>query len=207
MPRKPASASFDAATHSDKVLSRRVLVIIDREMTAKTSRAVWQHEIPILEAVFGEGKVALVDPTVLDEGFNRKVSPDLLPYNKVQDPSALPSQSAGLNWVFVGDARTEYDRLGMVYGSMPEEKRLFVEAVYGRFQDGRFEAVVGLAEVEDLPEPQLRDLIKGYGFVPAVALDSPDSDKAAARAKQKALQEAGQAELLAMADELGVTLN
>jgi hypothetical protein len=200
MARKPADSQ-------NKVLSRRVLVVIDRDMTAKTPRAVWQHEIPILEAVFGEGKVLAVESKALDEGFNGKVSPELLPFNKLQDPVLPPSQTNGLDWVFVGDARTEYDRLGSVYGSLPDENRQFVEHVYGRFQDGRFGAVVGAAEVEDLPEPQLRDLIKGYGFLPVLAPDSTDAEKVDAREKHKLLQSASQPALVLIAEELGVTLN
>ena len=142
-------------------LSRRVLVIIDRDITAKTSSVIWQHEIPILEAVFGEGKVTPQDAKTLNEGFSSKVSPDLLPYNKVQDAISPPSETSGIGWVFVGDARTEYDRLVSVYGLMPNEERLFVEAVYGRFSDGRAHeytpgALVlanynGMREVSQLP--------------------------------------------------------
>lgn len=197
MARKPADS---------KVLSRRVLVLIDRDMTAKTPRVVWQHEIPILEAVFGEGKVIPQEPKILDEGYTGKTSPDLLPHNKVQDMIQPPSLTNGLDWVFVGDPRSEYDRLGSVYGSMPDENRLYVENVYGRFQEGRFEAVVGAAEVEDLPEPQLRDLIKGYGFLPTVDPTSPDVDKQVARDKQKQLQAAKHDELVKIAQDLGVML-
>lgn len=200
-------ARTSSATARSNVLSRRVLVIIDRDLTAKTSSVIWQHEIPILEMIFGEGKVIALEPSVLNEGFSTKTSPDLLPYNKVQDPLRPPSDNSGIGWVFVGDARTEYDRLGSVYGFMPEEKRLFVEAVYGRFQDGRFESVVGSAAVEDLPEAQLRDLIKGYGFLPAVAPDSSEADKIDAREKHKRLYGAAQPELLKIAEEIGVTLD
>lgn len=199
MARKPADAT--------KILSRRVLVLIDRDLTAKTPRVVWQHEIPILESVFGEGNVTLVDPAKLDEGFTTKISPDLLPFNKLQDPIRPPSETNGLDWVFVNDPRTEYDRLGSLYGSLPDENRMHVEAVYGRFQDGRFGAVVGAAEVEDLPEPQLRDLIKGYGFIPTLGQDSTDAERAEVRAKQVKLNEATQPDLVKIAEELGVSIN
>ncbi len=157
MPRKPAS---------DKVLSRRVLVLINRDMTAKTSRIVWQHEIPILEAIFGDGEVKVQDPKVLDDGYSGKPSADMLIYNKKQDPILPPSQTAGLDFVFCGDARTEYDRLTAVYGRHPEVNQSMAEHVYGRFQDGRFQSIVGSAVLEDLPDAQLRELVSSWGADP-----------------------------------------
>lgn len=191
---------------SNKILSTRVLVLIDRDMTAKTPRTVWQHEIPILEAVFGEGKVTLVENVKLDEGYSGKTNPELLPHNKKQDRVPPPSETVGIGWVFVGDARSEYDRLTDLYGFLPEEKRSFCEAVYGRFQDGRFSAVVGSAEVEDLPEPQIRELIKGYGFIPSISQLSSEAEKNEATERHKKLYSAKQPELVQIAEELGVTL-
>lgn len=190
-----------------KPLSRRVLVVIDRDMTEKTSKVIWQHEMPILEAIFGEGKVELKDPKILDDGFSGKQRADLLPYNKVQDEIRRPSESVGVDWVFCGDAQVEYSRLEAAYGKDSEKGQAFVEMVYGRFQEGRFAAVVGRAEVEDLPDPQLRDLVRSYGFVPPVSPESPESDKQLSRERQKALLAASQPELLKFAEELGVTLD
>lgn len=192
---------------ADRILSRRVLVVVDRDMTAKTSRIVWQHEIPILEAIFGEGKVVLSDPKALDEGYEVKTRPELLPWNKQQDTIRKPSETAGLDWVFVGDPRAEYDRLAAAYGTMPESKITNAENVYGRYQDGRFERVVGSAEVEDLPEAQLRDLIKSYGFIPIMDQFATDEDKRKARDKTVLLNTAPHPELVKIAAELGVELS
>lgn len=161
MPRKPAS---------DKQLSRRILVLIDRDMTAKTSRVIWQHEKPILEAIFGDGKVADVEPVALNEGYSGKPSPDMLHYNKKQDPILPPSETQGLGFVFIGDPRAEFDRLSAIYGRHPEVNETMCENVYGRFQQGRFEMVLGKPTIEDLPEAQIASLIQSYGgSVPAGA--------------------------------------
>lgn len=196
-----------AQNSESRVLSRRVLMLVMSDMTAQMPRIMWQHEIPILEAVFGEGKVKPVDTSTLDEGYTGKVLPTMMPFNKSQDAPVRPSETQGIGWVFVGDPRAEYDRLATVYGRMPDEPRPVVEHVYGRFQEGRFSAVVGAAEVEDLPESQLRDLINGYGFIPVVAADSTDAEKQKAREKQVQLMKAERAELLTIAESLGVTLD
>jgi hypothetical protein len=206
---KPQNKETHMATRKQdtgKILSRRVLVIIDRDMTAKTPRVVWQHEIPVLEAVFGEGKIIPVDATKMDEGYSAKTSPDLLPFNKVQDAMLPPSLTASIDWVFINDPRVEYDRMAALYGASNEDKRSFVELVYGRFQEGRFSQVIGSAVVEDLPESQLRDLIKGYGFIPATSKDSTDAERAEAKAKTLQLSKASQAELVKLAETVGVTL-
>lgn len=175
-------------TTASKILSRRVLVNIRRDQTAATPRAVWQHEIPILEDVFGEGSAQVVeDPAkLLDEGYSARPGPDLTPHNKKQDPIPRPSESIGLGWVFAGDPQAEYDRLAACYGMHPEVKQTYAEHVYGRFQTGRFSLVVGAAELDDMPDDQLRHTVLGWGADPAEV-------KAADRAA-----------LLTMAEDLGV---
>lgn len=198
-------ARKDSFTDQSKILSRRALVLIDRDMTAKTPRVVWQHEIPVLEAVFGEGHVAPVETSKMDEGYSAKATPDLLPFNKVQDKTPAPSQTSGIGYVFVGDPRTEYERITAVYGNA-KDGRSICETVYGRFQDGRFSAVVGAAVVEDLPEAQLRELIRGYGFIPALSQDSSDAERAVVKAKLAQLAGANQSELVKLAEEIGVSI-
>ena len=135
-----------------KTLSRRVLVVVNRGLTDKTPTVVWEHEIPLLEAIHGEGTVAVdqAGAIALDEKFKAK------PGDELKRP---PSKAIGLEDVFYGDPAEEYDRLRNVYGMHPEVKVPVVEYVYGRFQDGRFAAMVQSAELEDLSEKQLRDLL------------------------------------------------
>ena len=43
---------------------------------------MWAHELPILEAMFGEGAAVEIDPATMDEGYTDKVAPAMLIYNK-----------------------------------------------------------------------------------------------------------------------------
>lgn len=164
-----APAKTASTRVAPKLLSRRTLVQINRDQTASTPRIVWSHEIPILEAIFGEGTVLPKEPDSLDEGYSSKPSPDILIHNKKQDPIKPPSQTAGLDFVFIGDHRTEFDRLINLYGMHPEVKESYAEHVFGRFKDvdtggaGAFSRLVGRPAVEDLPEPQLRSLVRDWG--------------------------------------------
>lgn len=135
---------------AQKTLSRRVLVTINRGITTKTPVLVWEHEIPILEAIHGEGTVMVVEKpaALLDEGFKA---------NRRMPEITAPSTHLGLGDVFDGDPRAEYDRLSALYGMHAELKLTNCEYVYGRFQEGRFAAAVAGAELDDLTERQIRD--------------------------------------------------
>lgn len=162
MPRKSAD--------SDKILSTRVLVLIDQDLTTKTSRVVWQHEIPLLEVVHGEDTVTVQDPSVLDEGYVAKTDRSMLvhkPQGGAQDAIPRPSESQKLGYVFAGDARAEYDRLSSIYGTIydaDEDRNVSVVIkAYGRFNDGKFEKFVGSPELADLPDAQLKEVLHSYG--------------------------------------------
>lgn len=187
---------------ADKILSRRVLVTVKRDALEVVPRIVWEHEIPLLQEIHGEGNIVNVDAKTMDESYNPKPSPDMLVYNKKQDIIKPPSETAGIGYVFASDARAEHARLGDVYGKMPEENRLVVEHVYGRFQEGRFSAVVGSAELDDMPEAQLRDTIIAYGWLPQTAKDSTDAERREASEARRKLFEMPHAELVALAESV-----
>lgn len=193
-------------THSDKLLSRRVLVNIKRDMTEITPRVIWQHEKPILEEIFGEGNITDVDPASLDEGYNPKASPSLLVYNKTQDVAQRPSESQGIGFVFIGDPQVEYQRLAEVYGKHKDENVLLVEKIYGRFQAGKFEQLMGKPSLHDLPEAQIRGLILGYGYAPDTHKDASQEEKQATLAARKALAEMKLDGLVKLAEEVGVEI-
>lgn len=195
-----------ARTAPEKVLSRRVLVNVRRDVYTSTPQIVWQHEIPILEEIHGEGNVTDVDPDTMDEGYQSKVTPDLLPFNKAQDQIARPSTTQGIGFVFFGSAQVEYNRLIGAYGRHMEKPIPNVEAVYGRYQDGNFAKVTGQAELSDLPEAQLRELIKSYGYLPEVSFDATPEEKSQASKARKALMETDKPGLLKIAEDLGVTV-
>jgi hypothetical protein len=137
----------------ERNLSHRVLVQIKRGLTDDTPLIVWQHEIPLLESVHGEGTVRVIeDPkAVLDEGFFAK-------RNDVA--KRAPSISLGLDDVFDGDVREEYSRLLARYGQHEKVAMPVVEYVYGRLDEGRFEKIVIRATVDELSERQLRDRLR-----------------------------------------------
>lgn len=203
MARQPAK---ETAAY-DKPLSRRVLVNIKRDQTATTPRVVWQHEIPILEQIFGDGNVQEVAPATLDEGYSTKQTPDMLVHNKKQDPIKRPSESLSLGWVFVGNPQTEYERLCSAYGRHTEMPVPNCEHVYGRFQAGAFEKLVGKPELSDLPDDQLRDLIKAWGFeIPQTDTKStPEQIEKAAEARAKFNAMTGE-ELVGLAESIGVEI-
>lgn len=200
-------ARLKTAADSTKILSRRVLVVITRDAMTKTPRVIWQHEKPILEAIFAEGNVVEVDPSTMDEGYQAKAAPELLIHNKKQDQIPKPSDSASLGFVFVGNPQSEYSRLEAAYGRHPEINVSMVEHVYGRFQEGRFTSVVSGADVEDMPDGQIRELAKSYGYLPEVSKDSTDAEKVDARAKQLELATMPRDKLLKLTEDLGVTLD
>lgn len=187
-------------------LSRRVLVNVRRDVYTSTPQIVWQHEIPILEEIHGEGNVAEVDPQSMDEGYQARPTPDLLPFNKKQDQIAKPSTTQGIGYVFFGSAQVEYNRLVGAYGRHMEKPIPNVEAVYGRYQDGNFSKVVGQAALADLAEPQLVELIKSYGYLPEATFDSTDQEKAEAAKARAELLTKKQPELVKIAEGLGVAV-
>lgn len=197
----------EAASTSSKHLSRRVLVNIMRDQTSSTPRVVWMHEIPILEEIHGEGNVKDVDPSTLDDGYSSKPSPELLVHNKKQDPVRPPSECMSIGWVFVGNPTSEYERLANVYGRHAEIPTSNVEHVYGRFQEGRFSRLLGHAELTDLPEDQLRDLIKQWGFeLPQVDMKSPPEDRKAAEEARIRFNSMTPEQLIELADQIGVQI-
>ena len=186
-PRKPAEAS------SNKQLSRRSLVIVKRsdDITTATPRVIWDHERPILEAIFGA--VEDLDPATMDEGYSAKPSRDMMvhqPAGGQQDNIPRPSESAGLGFVFFGDTQSEYERLRSVYGAVPDEdgkgSTSAVILAYGRFNEGKFSRVIGEPELSDLPTLQLAQVVRSYGQA------VPDG--------------ATREELLALAEEAGAEL-
>lgn len=103
-------------------MSKRVLVIVDRSMTDKTPKLVWEHEKRLLEEVHG-CSVVEVDPSTLD---------------------AMPMDHYGIGEEFkCASIEDEYFRLANVYGMHPQIQISIVEHVYGRLEEGRFEKALG----------------------------------------------------------------
>lgn len=199
MARHPAPNST-----SSKVLSRRILVNIKRDVMEVTPRVIWQHELPILQELFDDVKE--VEPSTMDEGYEAKPRPDMLPYNKTMETVQRPSQSIGIGFVFIGSPEAEFQRLEAVYGKHPTENILLVEKIYGRFQEGRFAKLMGEPELSDLPEQQLRSLALDYGYAPDPHKDAPAEEKQALWDKRKALATMDHDALVKIAEEVGVQI-
>lgn len=200
-------SKITAAVQDNSRFSQRILVVVDQDMTTKIPRIIWSHEKPILELVHGEGKVEQVDHESMNEGYSAKVSPAMLPHNKKQDKIVPPSESSGLGFLFTGDPDVEYQRLAEAYGKMPEENILVVQAAYGRASERKFAKMMPRPKLTDMPEAQLRSLIRDYGVAPdAPAPAMTNEEKAEADAAFKKYTNASQPELAQMAQELGVEL-
>jgi hypothetical protein len=189
---------------TEKVLSRRILVNVKRDMTAVIPKVIWHHELPILQELFEDVKE--VDAGTMDEGYEGTPRADLLPYNKTMDRVPKPSSTVGIGHAFIGNPESEYDRLAAVYGKHPEVNVLMVEKIYGRFQDGKFSRLLGSPSLSDLPETQLRALILDYGYAPEPHKDAGPDEKNEAWKKRKALQAADHATLIKIAEEVGVEI-
>lgn len=191
---------------AQKVLSRRILVTVKRDMTDIIPRVIWQHELPILEELFGDGNVTQVDATTMDEGYEGTPRPDLLPYNKTMDRVPKPSTTVGIGHAFIGNHEGEYERMAAVYGKHPKQDILMVEKIYGRFQEGKFTRVLGEATLDDLPDTQLRGLVLDYGYAPEPHKDAGPDEKNEAWKKRKALMAADREALVKIAEEVGVEI-
>jgi hypothetical protein len=168
-----------AVQKHESAFSKRVLVVIDRDMTSKTPKVVWQHEIPVLEAVHGEGSIIEVNPQEMNEGYSAKVTPGMTPHNKKQDKILPPSETAGLGFLFIGDADEEYERLAAVYG-VDDEGTPQVENAYGRRNERRLASMLQMPSVRDLPKLQLRQVLVDHGIdIPENATDLVEVAKAA----------------------------
>lgn len=200
---RKAAEQFSA----DLTVSRRVLVLVKREQTTATPRIVWRHEVPILEAIHGEGNVTDVDRATLDEGFSTRVQPDMLPYNKRQDGHAKPSETAGLDFAFIGNPEAEYERLQAVYGKHPEVNQTWVENIFGRFKSGLFARTLGTPKLTDLPPAQLRQLALAWGYsLPIATKDSTPAEREEAAKAHAAFFAMDHGALVKLAEDLGVEI-
>lgn len=200
---RKAAADFDREAH----VSRRIIVTIKRDQTTATPRVIWQHEMPILEAVFGEGNVVETDRAAMDEGYSPRTPAAMLVHNKKQDAPTRPSEAAGLDYVFIGNAQSEFDRLGFVYGRHPEVNQSFVENVYGRMSVGAFKRALGKPTLATMPAEQLRALVLAYGYsLPMTTWDSTDAEKAKAADAHATFYALPREALVKLAEECGVEI-
>lgn len=186
------------------LIPRRVAVLVRQRLdnNTHTPKIVWQHEVPLLEAIHGEGNVTDIPNDKLNEHFKAKASADLLPWNKSQDAFMPPSDALGVGFVFTGNLEAEYERLASVWGKHPEINVTMVEHVYGRFQTGKFAELFQPGSLEDMPVAQLRQVIRGHGYVPIVDKDSTAEQRKEAETRHRELGTATRERLLELAQEI-----
>lgn len=88
-----------------KMLAVRRCVIIERDVMEKISKVVWDHEVPMLREMYGEGNVEVV-PIPKEHAISKA------------------------DTVKPIEASDEYVRLGDAYGRHPDTGTLLVEYVY-----------------------------------------------------------------------------
>lgn len=197
MPRKSAA--------NDR-FSKRIAVLIKRDMTAATPRIIWSHEKPILEEVFGEGAITEIDPEQFDEGYSDKTPAAFMIHNKKQDSIPKPSESVGIGHLFIGDPAAEYQRLADAYGKHVDVDMPVIEKVYGRYQSGTFSKLLPKPELSDLPDDQIRVLISEYGYPGLIDKDATAEEKAEHASKVRSLREMTGDALVELAVSIGVEI-
>ncbi len=201
-----ARHTAESTRQAEKQLSRRIHIKVQRDITSAASTTIWQHELAILEAIYGDGAIVEIPAETLDEGYSASIRPDLLVYNKTQDLIAKPSEAQGMGFVFIGNPESEYERIAKIYARLDEEKRPTVEVLFGRFAEGRFTALIGKPELADLPEAQLRRLILDYGYASIPHKDASADEKNAVYKQRQELATADIQTLVTLAKQVGVQI-
>lgn len=143
-------------------MSKRILVLVQRagggtHVTDQTPTIVFEHEVPLLEEIHGEGSCEVVE---YDQILDREV----VTKRKEQIDYIVKANHLGEN--FMGDPFEEYQRLSIKYGMHPDVRMAVVEKVYGVFREGRFTKACGATSYEEMPMAQLREICEELGIVP-----------------------------------------
>jgi hypothetical protein len=143
-------------------MSKRVLALVQRSgngsnVTDRTPTVVWEHEVPLLEEVHGEGAIEVIEDIddLLDKSIVRGRKENIEHIVKTH----------GINDVFHGDPFEEYQRLATKFGQHTEVRMSVVEKVYGAYRDGAFKTACGGGEdYEEMTIHQLRALCDELGI-------------------------------------------
>lgn len=141
-------------------MSKRVLVLVQRSgngthVTDRTPTVVYEHEIPLLEVLHGEGSCEVVE---IEDLLDKDVKENR------DEQIAHIVKTAGIGVVFNGDPRDEYNRLSVKYGMHPDVRQPVVENVYGPLREGRFMSIVGNGGYDNYTTGQLRELCDKLGI-------------------------------------------
>lgn len=136
-------------------VSRRVMVLIKRpdDVTTSYAKVVWEHEIPILQAVHGidavepdedeestDGAAAnkaagfeIIPPSVLDQGYTAKPNISLMPYWNQQ--SGPGTQKHKIEQADPPARPSEAAKIGWVFVGDPRAEYNRLAAVYGKHRE------------------------------------------------------------------------
>lgn len=142
-------------------MSIRVLALVGRsgggtQVTDRTPCIVFEHEIPLLEEIHGEGSVEVIDDNndLLDKEIRKDRASQIEHIVKVNR----------LGEKFDGDPKEEYDRMAMKYGQHIEVRMSNVEKVYGSFGQGRFTQACGVISYEEMTMAELKKACEELGI-------------------------------------------
>jgi hypothetical protein len=106
------------------MLGKKCDVTVYKGMQTKIAKNVFEHEVKLLEAIYGDGTVEIYKrrELVMPEGKKYQVEGDVISY-EIEEL----------------DYHEEYDRLASTYGWHPEIKLTWVEYVFGTRNEGKLE--------------------------------------------------------------------
>jgi hypothetical protein len=106
------------------MLAKQCDVTVYKGMQTKIAKTVFEHEVKMLEAIYGDGTAEKYSrrELVMPEGKKYQVEGDVIRY-EVEEI----------------DYHEEYDRLSSIYGMHPEIRLTWVEYVYGPRHDNTLE--------------------------------------------------------------------
>ena len=106
------------------MFAKRCDVTVYKGMQTKIAKIVYEHEVKILEAIYGDGTVEIYErrELIMPEGKKYQIEGDVIKY-EVEEI----------------DYHEEYDRMGSYYGMHPEIKLTWVEYVFGTRNETKLE--------------------------------------------------------------------
>lgn len=142
-------------------MSKRVLALVRRSgggtsITDTTPTVVYEHEVPLLEVIHGEGAVDVIQDT------DQLLDPEVRKDRAKQIEHIVNVNKLGQE--FEGDAREEYQRLSIKFGMCADVPQLVVEKVYGVFAEGRFTRALGVRDYDSMSMSELREACEELGI-------------------------------------------
>lgn len=132
------------------MLAKRCDVLIYHSNLCTINKNVYEHEIPVIESVFGDGSVTKHDSKPMTPAIDKSTGKELNYHVQSNDPVKYDVEEV--------DHDEEYMRMFDLYGKHQTINVHNVSHVYGRIEDMKMEAKANeLYKNEDLPKPVITD--------------------------------------------------